>query len=81
VERLKRHAPETPFLVAGNKIDLPQSVPDDWGVTFAQYVGASGFVRLSAKTDTNVTPTFIRLAELALTQAQMGEGTDDLSRH
>jgi small GTP-binding protein len=80
VERLKRHAPETPFLVAGNKIDLPQSVPDDWGVTFAQYVGAAGFVRLSARTDTNVTPTFVRLAELALTRAQIGEGTDDLSR-
>lgn len=80
VERLKTHAPETPFLVAGNKIDLPQAVPDEWGTTFAQYVGAAGFVRLSARTDTNVTPTFVRLAELAWAQARQGEGTDDLSQ-
>lgn len=80
VERLKTYAPETPFLIAGNKIDLPPSVPDEWGTTFAQYVGAAGFARLSAKTDTNVTPTFVRLAELALAQARSGEGTDDLSQ-
>lgn len=80
VERLKTYAPGTPFLVAGNKIDLPQSVPDEWGTTFAQYVGAAGFVRLSARTDANVTPTFVRLAELALAQARAGDRNDDNTR-
>ena len=80
VERLKRYAPDTPFLIAGNKIDLPPTVPAEWGNTFAQYVGADCCMLLSAKTDTNVTPTFTRLAELALAQARIGEGTDDLSR-
>lgn len=65
VERVKRYSPDTPLLVAGNKSDLPATVPEAWGVTFAQYVGAKGHERLSAKTDTNVTPTFQKLARLA----------------
>ena len=77
---MKRYAPDTPFLIAGNKIDLPPTVPAEWGNTFAQYVGADSCMLLSAKTDTNVTPTFTRLAELALAQARIGEGTDDLSK-
>ena len=79
VERVKRYAPDTPFIVAGNKIDLTPTVPAEWGTTFAQYVGADRFVQLSAKTDTNVTPTFTRLAELALEHAQAHQGTDDLT--
>lgn len=81
VERLKRYTPETPFIVAGNKIDLTPAVPDEWGTTFADYVGAAGFARLSAKSDTNVTPAFVRLAELALALAKSArEGTDELPR-
>lgn len=80
VERVKKYSPETPFIVAGNKIDLTPTVPAEWGTTFAQYVGADRFVQLSAKSDTNVTPTFTRLAELALERAQGNQGTDDLPR-
>lgn len=80
VERLKRHAPETPFLVAGNKIDLPPTVPAEWGETFAKYVGADRFMQLSAKSDTNVMPTFSRLAELALERAQANASTDDSTK-
>ncbi len=80
VERVKRYAPDTPFLIAGNKIDLTPTVPTEWGETFAQYVGADRFVQLSAKTDTNVTPTFARLAELALERARENRGTDELPR-
>ncbi len=80
VERVKRYAPDTPFLVVGNKIDLTPAVPAEWGETFAKYVGADRFLQLSAKTDTNVTPTFARLAQLALERAQSNSGTDDLSQ-
>ena len=66
VERVKRYSPGTPLLIAGNKIDLTATVPEAWGTTFAEYVGARGHGRLSAKTDTNVASTFARLAELAL---------------
>lgn len=81
VERLKRYSPETPFIVAGNKSDLAATVPDDWGITFATYVGAVGATRLSAKTDSNVTPTFLRLAELGLSLSKSSrEGTDELPK-
>lgn len=79
VERVKRHAPDIPFIVAGNKLDLPPTVPAEWGATFAAYVGADRFVQLSAKTDVNVTPTFVRLAELALERARADAGGDDCS--
>jgi len=79
VERVKRFAPDTPFIVAGNKSDLPPAVPAEWGTAFATYVGADRFVQLSAKADINVTPTFVRLAELALIRAQAGVGNDDLA--
>jgi small GTP-binding protein len=78
VERMKRYAPDTPCIVAGNKSDLPQAVPTEWGTAFAAYAGADRFVQLSAKADTNVTPTFVRLAELAFLHAQAGAGGDDL---
>ncbi len=80
VERVKRYSPDTPFLIVGNKIDLTPAVPAEWGETFAKYVGADRFLQLSAKTDTNVTPTFARLAELALERAQSSSGTDDLAK-
>ena len=77
VERVKRYAPDTPLLVAGNKADLAPAVPEAWGRTFAEYVGARGHERLSARTDTNVTPIFARLAELALERANAGADEDD----
>ncbi len=80
VERVTKYAPDTPFIVAGNKIDLEPAVPEEWGTTFASYVGADRFVQISAKTDVNVTQTFTRLAELALEHAQSSQGTDDLPR-
>ena len=49
------------------------------GATFATYVDAARFVQLSAKADTNVTPTFVRPAELALIRVQVGAGNDDLA--
>lgn len=79
VERVKRYAPDTPFIVAGNKSDLTPTVPTEWGATFANYVGADHFVQLSAKTDVNVTPTFIRLAELALARTRDTAESDDHS--
>lgn len=77
VERVKRFAPEAPLLVAGNKLDLAVAVPEVWGRTFAEYVGARGHERMSAKTDTNVTPIFARLAELALEHASAGDDEGD----
>lgn len=77
VERVKQHAPETPFIVAGNKVDLPASVPDEWGRTFAQYVGAAAFARTSAKLDTDVEPTFMQLARLALAKALKDDDSGD----
>lgn len=77
VERVKRHSPDTPLLIAGNKNDLPSTVPEDWGTTFAQYVGARGHERMSAKTDTNVTPTFLKLAQLALEKMRQDDELAD----
>jgi small GTP-binding protein len=66
IERVRRYAPDTPLLIAGNKTDLQAEVPEAWGDTLAEYVGARGHRRMSAKTDTNVTETFRALAEIAV---------------
>ena len=73
VERVRRYAPDVPLLIAGNKADLPASVPEAWGDTLAQYVKAAGHQRISAKTDTNVTETFSQLAELAVAHIQAND--------
>lgn len=65
-ERVERFAPGVPLLVAGNKADLPPALPEARGEALAKAVGARGHVWLSAKTDTNVAPTFRWLAELAV---------------
>lgn len=66
-ERVKQHAPpDTPILIAGNKADLPSAVPERWERVFAESAAAQGHLRLSAKTDLNVTRAFNWLAELAL---------------
>ena len=66
VQRVRRYAPGTPVLIAGNKVDLPAIVPAGLGDRFSAHVGARGHQRISARTDTNVTETFQQLADLAL---------------
>ena len=65
-ERVQRYTPETPVLVAGNKLDLPEAVPAARGEAISIELGAWGHHRLSAKTDTNVGETFQALATLAV---------------
>lgn len=73
VERVRTHASAIPLLIAGNKIDLVEHVPESWGATFAAAIQARGHRRMSAKTATNVTETFEHLASLALAQIAASE--------
>ena len=66
VERVQRYAPGTPLVIAGNKVDLPATVPEAAGASFAAQMRALSHRRMSAKTDTNVTETFRQLASVAL---------------
>ena len=66
IERVQRYAPGTPVVIAGNKVDLPATVPEAAGDSFAAQVRALAHRRMSAKTDTNVTETFRQLASMAL---------------
>jgi Ras-related protein Rab-5B len=65
-DRVRRYAPPgIPILVAGNKVDLPATVPTGQGRSLAERVGARDHLLLSARTEVNVARAFTQLAELA----------------
>jgi small GTP-binding protein len=69
VERCRKYCPEAPLLIIGNKVDLGQTVPAQWGDALARYVGAYNHGCVSAKTGDRVGWAFETLAVLAIQRA------------
>jgi len=66
VERCRKYCPDAPVLIIGNKLDLGQKVPGNWGEKFTQYIRAQQHGSVSAKTGERVAWAFEALATLAV---------------
>lgn len=65
VDRCRKYCPDAPLLLVGNKLDLGQRVPMQWGEALLKYMRGHEHGVVSAKTGERVAWAFESLALLA----------------